>query len=79
MIHSNKKSHVIGLKSPSKVSLVRSKSTDQLMSTHKSIGRKNAVEKTIGNDVSMTKVSNVNKSKSVKSLKVKTKSTPKSV
>lgn len=40
MMHQNKKITVTGLKSPSKINLVRSKSTDQLTSTHKSIGRK---------------------------------------
>ena len=41
MNHQNKKSHPTGFKSPSKVSLVRSKSTDHLTSAHKSINRKN--------------------------------------
>ncbi len=78
MIHPNKKSHTNGFKSPSKVSLLRSKSTDHLMSTHKSVTRKNAVEKTPGNDVSMTKITSLNKSKSTKSLKAKPKSATKS-
>lgn len=43
MIHPNKKIHTNGFKSPTKISLVRSKSTEQLTSTHKSIGRKHAV------------------------------------
>lgn len=41
-MHPNKKINATGFKSPSKINLVRSKSTDQLTSTHKSIGRKHA-------------------------------------
>ncbi len=78
MIQPNKKSQTNGFKSPSKVLLVRSKSTDQLTSTHKSITRKNVADKVTGNDVLMTKISSLNKSKSTKSLKAKPKSLIKS-
>ena len=49
MIHTIKKKNVSGFKSPSKVSLVHSKSTDHLTSTHKSIGRKHMLEKSTCN------------------------------
>lgn len=74
MIHPNKKTHINGIKSPSKASLLRSKSTDHLTSAHKSISRKNMVEKVGGNDLSNTKVVSLKKTKSTKSLKVKPKS-----
>ena len=43
MNHQGKKTQLTGFKSPSKINLVRSKSTDQLTSTHKSIGRKHNI------------------------------------
>jgi hypothetical protein len=43
MNHPVKKAQMTGFKSPSKINLVRSKSTDQLTSTHKSIGRKHII------------------------------------
>lgn len=72
----NRKNHLVGMKSPSKTSLVRSKSTDQLTSTHQktTTSKKNLIEKpSNGNDFSMSKVLHVSKSKSNKSLKVKSK------
>lgn len=74
MIHSNKKSHPTALKSPSKVSLIRSKSQDHLMMTQKSVNRKNASDKSSGNMLSITKNAGLSKSKSAKSLKKKPKS-----
>lgn len=74
MMHQNKKSHPTGFKSPSKLTLIRSKSTDHLTSGHKSINRKNLVEKTASNDVSASKPTHLSKTKSTKSLKAKPKS-----
>lgn len=72
----NRKNNLLGIKSPSKASLVRSKSTDQLTSTHqKAASKKNIMDKSSnGNDFSMSKVLHVSKPKSNKSLKCKTKS-----
>jgi hypothetical protein len=77
-MHPNKKTHTNGFKSPSKVSLIRTKSTEHLTSAHKSISRKNAVEKVRGNDFSTIKITSLNKTKSAKSLKSKPKSLIKS-
>ena len=41
MLHSTKKNQVSHLKSPAKTSLIRSKSTDHLLSSHKSPSKKN--------------------------------------
>jgi hypothetical protein len=74
MNSAHKKTHINVLKSPSKVALTRSKSTDHLVSTHqKSISRKNNIEKSSGLDVSEPKIAKLSKQKSVKSLKSKVK------
>jgi hypothetical protein len=47
MIHSTKKNQVSQLKSPTKATLIRSKSTDHLLSSHKSPSKKNIQEKNV--------------------------------
>lgn len=41
MMHPTKKNQVSQFKSPTKATLIRSKSTDQLVSSHKSTSKKN--------------------------------------
>lgn len=73
----NRKNNLTGLKSPSKATLIRSKSTDHLVSGHhKAPSKKQIADKNNNgnNDLSIAKVLHLSKSKSNKSLKTKTKS-----